>query len=247
MSPVAIAGKWVEAALLDLDGVVTDTARLHARCWKRVFDDFLEQRTKERGEKFQPFDLEMDYRRYVDGKPRLDGVRDFLASRGIQLADGSGARTEEDSIAAIADRKDALFGDALEEKGVDAYPGTLRWVGHIRGEGLRVAIVSASHHCAEVLRAARLEELFDVRVDGQLADRLQLPGKPAPDVFLEAARALGVKPGGAVVVEDALAGVAAGRAGGFGLVIGVARHGNTAELAAAGADVVVADLEELLP
>ncbi len=237
-----------DAVLFDLDGVVTDTAGVHARCWKQVFDELLERRARARGARFEPFDLEADYRRYVDGKARRDGVRDFLDSRGIELPEGSADAAEsEESIAGVARRKDAFFTEALQRKGVQVYPGTVRWIQYLRDEGLRIAIVSSSHHCLEVLRAAGLEDLFDARVDGQTADRLGLAGKPAPDVFLEAARLLGVKPARAVVVEDALSGVAAGRAGRFGLVVGVARHGNAGELAGAGADVAVADLAELLP
>lgn len=248
MSGALVTPERFDAALFDLDGVVTDTARVHALCWKRVFDDLLERRAKARGEPFRPFDLEADYTLYVDGKARRDGVRDFLASRRIRLPEGSSDAPEtEDSVAGIAQRKDALFTETLERKGVDVYPGTTLWIRQLRAEGLRTAIVSASHHCQEVLRAAGLESLFDARVDGQLADRRHLAGKPAPDVFLEAARELGVEPARAVVVEDALSGVAAGRAGGFGLVVGVARRRNATELAAAGADAVVEDLAELLP
>jgi beta-phosphoglucomutase family hydrolase len=237
-----------DAALLDLDGVVTDTARLHALCWKSAFDELLERRSRTTGEPFRPFDLEADYLAYVDGKPRWDGVRDFLASRGIRLPEGAAdAPAEEDSVAGLARRKDDAFERRLREEGVDVYPGSVRWLHHLRSAGLRTAVVSSSHHCEEVLRAAGLEALFDARVDGFVADRLGLPGKPAPDAFCEGARRLGVAPARALVVEDALAGVAAGRAGGFGLVIGVARHGNAAELAAAGADRVVGDLAELLP
>ena len=236
-----------DAALLDLDGVVTDTARLHALCWKRVFDELLERRAKARGERFRAFDLEVDYARYVDGRARRDGVRDFLASRDIRLPEGSTDEPSDgESIAGIARHKDALFAETLAREGVDVYPGTVRWVHRLRDEGLRTAIVSASHHCEEILNEAGLAALFDVRVDGHVADHLHLPGKPAPDVFLEAARRLAVAPARAVVVEDALAGVAAGRAGDFGLVVGIARHGSAAELAAAGADVVVRDLAEFL-
>jgi beta-phosphoglucomutase family hydrolase len=236
------------AALLDLDGVVTDTARLHALSWKRVFDDFLERRARARGERFRPFDLGSDYLRHVDGRARRDGVRAFLDSRDVRLPEGSDDGPEdEDSVAGLARRKDALFTETLEREGVEVYDGTVRWIRHLRDAGLRIAVVSASHHCQEVLRAAGLETLFDARVDGQLADRLGLAGKPAPDAFLEGARQLGAEPARCLVVEDALAGVAAGRAGDFGLVVGVARHGNAAELAAAGADVVVGDLSELLP
>jgi alpha,alpha-trehalase len=248
MSKALFRRERFDAVLFDLDGVVTDTARLHAISWKRVFDDLLERSAKPRGESFHPFELEGDYSQHVDGKARRDGVRDFLASRDIHLPEGSpDASAEEDSVAGIARRKDALFAEALARDGVEVYPGTIRWIERLRAAGLRTAIVTASHHCEEILRIASLEALFDVRVDGDVADRLHLPGKPAPDVFLEAARRLGVKPARAVIVEDALSGVAAGRAGGFGLVVGVARRGSATDLAAAGADIVVGDLAELLP
>jgi beta-phosphoglucomutase family hydrolase len=246
--------EW-KAALIDLDGVVTDTARLHTRCWKRVFDEVLERRAaagaEAKGEDLRPFDPERDYREHVDGKSRRDGIRDFLASRGIQLPEGTEEEraddeSEEDSVSSIARRKDLLFGQALATEGVETYPGTLRWIEQLREGGIRTAVVSSSHHCAEVLRAAGIEALFDERVDGELGDRIGLAGKPAPDFFLEAARRLGVDPAEAMVVEDALSGVRAGRAGRFGQVVGVARHDDAAGLAAAGADVVVRDLQELI-
>lgn len=237
-----------DAVLFDLDGVLTDTAALHARCWKSVFDELLEREAGKRGEPFRPFDPGSDYRLHVDGKPRLAGVRDFLGSRGIQLPEGSSTSLpEEDSVHGVALRKDALFERALADGGIEAYEDSLRWLRALRAEGLRTAVVSASHHCAEVLRAAGIADLFEVRVDGNVADRLGLAGKPAPDTFLEAARELGVPPARAVVVEDALAGVRAGRAGGFGLVIGVARGSDPEALRAAGADRAVRELTELLP
>ena len=236
-----------DAVLFDLDGVLTDTASLHATCWKRVFDELLERLTKKRGETFRPFEIETDYLRYVDGKARLDGVRDFLASRGLGVPEGFPHSAEEDSVHGIGHRKDALFALALGSEGVEVYEGSLRWLRQLRAAGLRTAVVSASHHCAEVLRVAGIDGLFDVRVDGQVADCLALAGKPGPDTFLEAARGLGVEPPRAVVVEDALSGVQAGRAGGFGMVVGVARRGNQEALIAAGADVVVSDLGEMLP
>lgn len=250
----AMDGEW-KAALIDLDGVVTDTARLHTRCWKRVFDELLERRAEARtgvgaetkGEDLRPFDPEQDYREHVDGKSRRDGIRDFLASREIRLPEAApDARGDGDSVSGIARRKDALFEETLANEGVETYPGTLRWIEQLRRSSIRTAIVSSSHHCAEVLRAAGIESLFDERVDGVLADQLGLAGKPAPDLFLEAAQRLGVEPRQAIVVEDALAGVRAGRAGGFGRVVGVARHDGGAALAAAGADIVVRDLEELI-
>jgi len=227
--------------LFDLDGVLTDTAEVHARCWKEAFDELLRRRARQRGEAWQPFDPVDDYLRFVDGKPRLEGARDFLAARGVRLDEA-----DPDSPETIAERKDALFARALERDGVRAYPGSLRWLEQLRSQGFRTAVVSASHHCSAVLRAAGIQSLFDTRVDGGTADELQLRGKPAPDTFLEAARRLGVPAPRAVVVEDAIAGVEAGRAGGFGLVIGVARHAAPEALRAAGADRVVADLAELL-
>ncbi len=242
---IPITRERFDAVVFDLDGVLTDTATLHARCWKRVFDEVLERWAKRSGEPFRPFDAEADYVRYVDGKPRADGARDFLASRGILLPKaGSGA---EDSPQCIAKRKDALLEQALATEGVHVYEGSLRWLRWLRELEFHTAVVSASRHCAVVLHAAGIEDLFEVRVDGEVARRLGLAGKPAPDTFLHAARELGVAPERAIVVEDALAGVAAGRAGGFGLVIGVARRAAPAALAEAGADRVVHDLEELLP
>jgi len=248
-----------KAALIDLDGVVTDTAGLHTRCWKRVFDELLERRAEAggeaNGEDLRPFDPERDYREHVDGKSRRDGIRDFLASRGIHLPETAPQATSNaapnalegrDSVAGIARCKDELFARTLASEGVEVYPGTLRWIDQLRHHGIRTAIVSSSHHCAEVLRAAGIDSLFDDRVDGVVADRLGLAGKPAPDLFLEAARRLGVEPRQAIVVEDALSGVRAGRAGHFGRVVGVARHDDGTSLRAAGADVVVHDLEELI-
>jgi len=243
---VSISHEHFDAVLFDLDGVLTDTANVHARCWKQVFDEVLERWAKERGETFRPFDIEGDYLRYVDGKPRLDGARDFLVARGIELRESSGEATVRDSLDRIAERKDALFEQVLESEGVEVYDGTMRWVHQLRSAGFGTAVVSASHHCAAVLRAAGIAEHFDARVDGIVAERLQLKGKPAPDTYLEAARELGVTASRAIVVEDAIAGVRAGQAGGFGLVIGVARRGAPDALLVAGADRVVRDLEEML-
>ena len=219
-----------EAVLFDLDGVLTSTAALHARCWKAVFDEL---------PLFEPFDVERDYLAHVDGKPRYDGVRDFLASRGIELP--------EEQVRAIGDRKQALVEKALAGESVEAFPGSVRWVKHLRNEGVRTAVVSSSTNATDVLRSAGIAGLFETTVDGRDIVELDLKGKPAPDGFLEAARRLDVEPNSAVVVEDALAGVTAGRAGGFGLVVGVARHAEPDALRSAGADVVVADLEEMLP
>jgi len=236
----------IEALILDLDGVVTDTARTHAAAWKRAFDQFLRQRSERTGEPFVPFDAEEDYLRYVDGKPRSDGVRDFLASRGISLPHGEANDPPyRETVRGLGNRKDQYFLQLLETRGVDAYPSTVELVRRMSSRGVRSALVSASRNARRVLRAAGLSGLFEVVVDGVEAERLGLRGKPDPDMFLEAARRLGVRPERAAVVEDALAGVEAGRAGGFGTVIGVDRRGLGKELRAHGADIVVGDLADL--
>jgi beta-phosphoglucomutase family hydrolase len=231
------------ACLFDLDGVLTQTAHLHAAAWKQAFDELLSAR----GERFVPFDVILDYDRYVDGKPRSDGVRAFLASRGIRLPEG----TEHDppgdqTIHGIGNRKDALLVERLHQQPVVAYDGSVRYVRQVRAAGLLTAVVSSSKHCREVLVAVGIADLFDARVDGVVAEREHLPGKPAPDTYLAAARALAVEPARAAVYEDALAGVEAGRAGRFGLVVGVDRTGQAEELRRHGADLVVRDLAELL-
>lgn len=237
----------LDAVLFDLDGVLTSTARTHARCWKRTFDEFLKARAARGGARFRPFDEDADYRRFVDGKPHYDGVRSFLASRGITLPAGSPeSPPEENSVCGLGNRKDALFERALAGGQVHAYPGSIAFARSVRAVGMKTAVVSSSHHCAQVLHAAGIEALFDVRVDGVLLDRLKLRGKPAPDAYLHAAELLGVSAARAAVVEDALAGVQAGRAGQFGLVIGVDRGASGEALRENGADLVVRDLGELL-
>ena len=243
-----ISREKFDAVLLDLDGVITDTASLHAACWKQVFDEYLRERTARNGETFRPFDLDADYRLYVDGKPRFDGVRSFLVSRGIDLPDG--APTDPltaETICGLGNHKNALVNEIMAREGVEAYPGSVKAVDFMRQRGYKTAVVSSSENCAAVLAAAGIESRFDVRVDGQTASDLGLLGKPEPDMFLAAARQLAVEPRRAIVVEDAIAGVRAGKQGGFGLVIGVARNGNHDELRSEGASLVVADLEELLP
>jgi beta-phosphoglucomutase family hydrolase len=243
----AIAKEMFDAVLFDLDGVLTDTATVHAASWKRMFDKFLRQRAAQRGEPFVAFDQNTDYLLYVDGKLRYEGVRSFLDSRGIQLPDGEpDAPPGYDSITALGNLKDGMVKEILDAEGVEVYEGSVALVRHLRSQGIKTGVVSASKNCRQVLRAAGIEDLFDVRVDGEVADRLQLPGKPAPESFLEAARALGVNPARAVVVEDAISGVQAGRKGGFGLVVGVSRKGNAEELRRHGAKIVVSDLKELL-
>jgi alpha,alpha-trehalose phosphorylase len=226
-----------DAVLFDLDGVLTSTAALHARCWKRVFDKVLLDFARRTGIPQEPFDIERDYVARVDGKPREDGVRDFLSARGV-----TGYNVES-----VAERKQALVEHELARGGVEAFPGSISWVRHLRQEKVRTAVVSSSANCTDVLDAAGIAGLFDLTVDGRDIVELGLRGKPAPDGFLEAARRLEVAPDRAVVVEDALAGVAAGRAGAFGLVIGVARNATHAALRSAGADIVVDDLEEMVP
>ena len=236
-----------EAVLFDLDGVLTATARLHAASWKRMFDDYLRGRASARGEAFRPFEMPGDYARFVDGRPRYDGVRTFLASRGIALEDGvSGDAPGLETVCGLGNRKNALFGDLLSSEGVEVYDGSLAVVRHLLRNGVRCAVVSSSLSCEAILDVAGLADLFELRVDGQVAVRQGLAGKPAPDTFAYAARVLGVSPLRAVVVEDAIAGVEAGRAGGFGLVVAIDRTGETAALARAGADHVVTDLGDTL-
>jgi beta-phosphoglucomutase family hydrolase len=237
----------IRACLFDLDGVLTDTASLHAAAWKEMFDTFLRSRAADEGAQFVPFDPVRDYREFIDGKQRSDGVRSFLASRGIALPEGSpGDPADALTVSRLGDRKNELLLAMIHERGVQAYDGSVRFVQAVRDAGLRRAVVSASANCREVLEAAGIADLFEVRVDGNVARQEHLRGKPAPDMFLAAARMLGVAPGEAAVFEDALAGVAAGRAGGFGLVVGVDRVGQADALRAHGADIVVTDLAELL-
>ena len=232
----------ITACLFDLDGVLTRTADLHAAAWKRTFDAFL----RDRGAPVA-FDAAADYKAYVDGRPRADGVRSFLASRGIELPEGSPSDpSSAGTVHGLGRHKNELVQELMAQRGVTAYEGSVEFVQTAREAGLRRAVVTSSENAHAVLRAAGLDGAFEVEVDGAVAHELGLAGKPAPDVFLEAARRLGVAPAEAAVFEDALAGVAAGRAGGFGLVVGVDRTGQAAELRAAGADVVVADLAELI-
>lgn len=246
MTERAISTKDYDAVIFDLDGVITHTAAVHARAWKRVFDEFLGPRAVRTGEPFQPFDLDDDYPRYVDGKPRYDGVRSFLASRGVELSEGHPEDGPDvETVCGLGNRKNQLYNEMLSEGGVevfeDAVEQLLRW----RAMGLKTAIVSSSRNCAPVLQTAALSELFEVRVDGVEASRLGLRGKPAPDMFLKAAELLGVDPKRAVVFEDAVSGVQAAAAGGFGWVVGVDRIGARQALLENGADTVVTDLREI--
>jgi beta-phosphoglucomutase family hydrolase len=237
----------ITACLFDMDGVITQTAKVHDAAWKEMFDEFLSDWSKERGEKFVPFDPVRDYDEYVDGKPRIEGVRSFLESRQIELPEGEESdKPGTQTLNGLGNKKNELFTVVLERDGVQPYEGSVRYVKAAREAGLRTAIVSSSANTVAVLKAAGVEGLFEVRVDHQVAEEHKLHGKPAPDTFLEAAKMLGAGAANAVVYEDALAGVAAGKAGHFGFVVGVDRVGQADQLHAHGADVVVKDLAELL-
>ena len=245
-SKYAITRDQYDAVLLDLDGVITDTASLHAACWKQMFDDYLQNRATQRGEAFRPFDIATDYRLYVDGKPRYDGVRDFLISRGIGLPEGSpDDPMQAETVDGLGNRKNDLVNKIIEDKGVEPYQGSVKLLHQLRDQGFKIAVVTSSQNCTAVLKASKLQDYFDLQVDGNMIHDQRLAGKPAPDTYLRAAKLLGVEPSRAVVIEDALSGVEAGSAGGFGLVIGVARKGNADELRRHGAHLVVNDLGEL--
>jgi beta-phosphoglucomutase family hydrolase len=236
----------VRACLFDLDGVLTKTAKVHSAAWKEMFDGYLRERSERTGEPFVPFEAS-DYDEYVDGKPREDGVRSFLASRGIALPDGvPDDPPEAETVAGFGNRKNVLVLRLIRERGVEVYEGSVRYVEAVRAAGLGTAVVSSSTNCREVLESAGIAGLFDHRIDGLVAEREHLRGKPAPDTFLAGARAVGVEPAQGAVFEDALAGVEAGRAGRFGWVVGVDRVGHADALLAHGADVAVSDLSELL-
>jgi len=231
----------VRGCLFDLDGVLTETAQVHDAAWKQMFDEFLSQRGQ------PPFDPVADYDQFVDGKPRAEGTRSFLASRGIELPEGSpDDPPSAQTVAGLGNRKNEIVLRLLREHGVQTYEGSVRYVRSVKAAGLRRAVVSSSTNCEQVLAAAGIADLFEARIDGIVAGREHLLGKPAPDSFLAGARALDLDPGAAAVFEDAQAGVAAGRAGGFGFVVGVDRVGQADALREHGADVVVKDLAELL-
>jgi beta-phosphoglucomutase family hydrolase len=235
------------ACLFDLDGVLTKTAVVHAAAWKQMFDEYLRDRAERCGDDFVPFDSDADYGEYVDGKPRADGVRSFLASRGIELPDGDpGDPPSAETISGLGNRKNRIVLHLIHERGVEAYEGSVRYLEAARDAGLRRAVVSSSTNCHDVVVAAGIEQFFEARIDGVVAERDALKGKPAPDTFLAGARALSVAPDEAVVFEDALAGVEAGRAGHFGCVVGVDRVGHADALRRHGATIVVEDLAELL-
>jgi beta-phosphoglucomutase family hydrolase len=237
----------ITALLFDLDGVLTKTAVVHDKAWKQMFDAFLEKWADEHGEDFVPFDGDADYNEYVDGKPRYDGVRSFLGSRGIELPEGSpDDPPEAETVCGLGNRKNDLVQELIDRDGVEPYEGSVRFVEAARAAGLRRAVVSSSANCQEVLEAAGIADLFEERIDGKVADEQKLKGKPAPDTYLAGAKALGVEPAAACVFEDAVSGVEAGAAGHFGHVVGVDRVHHADALRAHGADVVVDDLGELI-
>ena len=247
MQPMLGLPDGISACLFDLDGVLTKTAKVHAAAWKQTFDEYLHKRADRGDEKFREFDKTADYDEYVDGKPRFDGVQSFLQSRGIDLPWGDpGDPPDKETVCGIGNRKNDLVLKLIRERGVEAYEGSVRYVKAVRDAGLHRAVVSSSANCQDVLIAAGIEDLFEVRIDAIVAEDQQLKGKPAPDTFLAGAKALGVAPTAGVVFEDALAGVQAGRAGAFGYVVGVDRVGQADALRDHGADVVVTDLAELL-
>jgi alpha,alpha-trehalase len=238
--------KWAHAVIFDLDGVITDTAEAHARAWEEMFDEYLEKRADQLEVPFVPFDRDAEYRRYVDGKPRYVGVRSFLQSRGVELEAGSPDDPPgRETICGLGNRKNKIYQEAIERGGVKVFPAAVRLIRRLRSQDVKTAVVSSSKNCQQVLEMAEIADLFDVRVDGIRSAALGLPGKPAPDIFLQAAKELDVQPDRAVVVEDAIAGVEAGRRGGFGCVIGVDRSGRGKAMKASGADWVVNDIAEI--
>lgn len=237
----------VSACLFDLDGVLTDTASVHASAWKEMFDAYLRERADRTGEPFVEFDIARDYPAYVDGKRRQDGTRSFLASRGIELPEGTADDPPEaETVNGLGTRKNNLVHDKIAKDGVTVYPGSVRYLEAVQAAGLRIAVVSSSANTEDVLRVTGLERFVEARIDAQAAIARDLKGKPAPDTFLAGAEALGVTAAEAVVIEDAIAGVEAGRAGNFARVIGVDRVGHGQALADHGADVVVTDLAQLI-
>jgi beta-phosphoglucomutase family hydrolase len=235
-----------DAWLFDLDGVITDTASVHAAAWKRMFDAHLKEVSEREGRPFEPFEIDPDYYQYVDGKPRYEGVNSFLRSRGIVLEWGNPSDPpDRETVCGLGNRKNVMFNEVLKLRGVDVFGSSVALIRELKSRSTCVAVVTSSKNCDVVLEAAGIRDLFDARVDGNVAAEKKLAGKPAPETYEEAARMLGTPPERAVVLEDAISGVMAGRAGGFGLVIGVARGDDLEVLRKSGADVVVRDLAEL--
>lgn len=230
-----------KGAIFDMDGVITQTATIHAKAWKAMLDEFLKS---QQGEGFEPFDIEKDYKQYIDGKPRLDGIRSFLESRSISLEEGAPEDHETDTIQGLGKRKNDFFMKLLEEEGVQAFPDALDLIKKWKG-AVKLAVISASKNCEYIMKAAGALEYFEVKVDGIVSEEQQLKGKPQPDIFLDASEQLGLDPSQCIVFEDAIAGVVAGKKGGFGLVIGVARNGGERDLINHGADFVVSSLNNV--
>ena len=236
-----------DAVLFDLDGVLTATAQVHAGCWKRVFDEYLLKAGVSDAHASRPFELPQDYRQYVDGKPRYDGVRSFLSSRGVWLPDGTPVDLPiAETICGLGNRKSLLFTEAIQVEGVEIYPDAVVLARYLRKRDIKLGVVSSSRHCESILSAAGLQDYFSIRVDGVVAEKVGLTGKPSPETFVYAARKLGVDPASSAVVEDALVGVRAAKQGGFGLVVGIDRTEGQIDLAKSGADLVVTDLEKTL-
>ena len=249
--PPAVTRQAYDAVLFDLDRVLTSTAAIPDRAWKRMFDEYLREQSVRVGDprdaRFRPFDIDADYKRYVDGKPRYEGVQSFLKSREIDLPFGDPSDAPGDAtVCALGNRKDAIVKQAIDAGEVEPFEGSVRWVKQLRDAGFRLGVVSSSRNCGPVLRAAKIDHLFEVRVDGLTLAEENLAGKPAPDSFLRAAAMLGAEPKRTVVVEDAISGVESGRAGGFGLVIGVDREGHADALRQHGADTIITDLSEMV-
>lgn len=236
-----------DAVLFDMDGVLTATMKVHAASWKRMFDAYLKDRSDKNGEAYQPFDMGSDYKKYVDGKLRNDGVQSFLLSRGIDLPWGDPEDPpDRETVCGLGNRKNVMVNEVIDTDGVDVYTGAVAFARHVRGLGMKTAVVSASRNCVKVLEAAGIGNLMDARVDGVVAGAFGLPGKPEPDTYLKGAELLETSPERTIVIEDAISGVQAGRAGGFGFVIGIDHHDDPEVLTNAGADLVVKDLGELL-
>ncbi len=246
MCSTTLFGRSLRAMILDLDGVITRTASVHARAWKSMFDEYLSQRAARVGEQFVAFSVEGDYLKYVDGKPRYEGTQSFLQSRGIELPWGDPSdEPGRETVCGLGNRKNALFHQLLEKDGAEVFGDAVAALRRWREQGVKLALVSSSQNCQRIVEVAGIGELFDTSIDGVEAEREQLPGKPQPDVFLRAAEKLGVRPEEAAVFEDSVAGVQAGRRGGFALVVGVARSGEPGRLQQGGADRVVGSFDEL--
>lgn len=240
--------KALDGVIFDMDGVVTDTASTHAKAWKQLFDEYLQKQASQQNEPFRPFDIDNDYRRYVDGKPRYDGIKSFLESRGISLPYGHDTDSiDQETICGLGNGKNKYLLEQLKKEGVRTYDSSIAFIKWLKELGIKTAIISASRNCEDVLKAGGVRDLFDAKVDGVDSAKLGLKGKPEPDIFLEAASKLGIHPGRAAIVEDSLAGVEAGLRGKFKLVIGVDRTGHGDDLRENGANIVVCDLSELLP